>query len=151
MQVWTVGAVNSLALLFFQQTLLVVLFYALHRASGLVITVCLPPKSAPTLAPGHMMESKGPKHQFPQSLMSPSPAFWEVKCYHQVQRKYWNTPLLTRHMVLGITVPSLLCVAIWLRFGQLNVGGSVVCHFQEVSLKGKGTLSLSFFFLLKGM
>lgn len=48
---------------------------------------CLPPNSAPTLAHGHKLESKGPKCQFPQNLMTLKPAFLGVKWYHQVQRK----------------------------------------------------------------
>ena len=37
-----------------------------------------------------------------------------------------NTLLLTGYMVPGITFSSLLCAAIWLRFGQLNVSGIAV-------------------------
>lgn len=46
----------------------------------------IPPMS-PYLAHGHIMESEGPKHQLPQSLVSLSPALLGVKRYHQIHRK----------------------------------------------------------------
>lgn len=92
MQVWTEGTVNLLGLSIFQQPYLVALLYILHCASGFIIMECLPPNTAPILAHGHILESKGSKCQLPQNLMTLKPAFLGVKWYH-------FTPGVSRGMV----------------------------------------------------